>query len=126
MAKVQRELTRSYERPSGWIIHLDKIVSKSHFLRYAARYVRRPPIAKWRLLTHGTLWDVHRGGIGGGRKGVGPNLFWQQFPGKWVSVSGDRVACITAIGAPDFWDHVSKFVEFVKQFNPKQAMKAVK
>jgi hypothetical protein len=33
-----------------WIIHIDKIVSKTHFLKYAARYVRRPPIAKWRIL----------------------------------------------------------------------------
>jgi len=50
MEGFHKELTTAYERPSGWIIHLDKIVSKSHFLRYAARYVRRPPIAKWRLL----------------------------------------------------------------------------
>src|SRR5713101_4854285 len=51
---------------------------------------------------HGAVWLCHKGGIGGGKKGVGPNLFWQQFPGKWVSVSGDRVACITSIGAPHF------------------------
>ena len=37
--------TRDY-----WIIHIDRIVSKTHFLNYAARYVRRPPIAKWRIL----------------------------------------------------------------------------
>jgi len=38
------------ERHPRWIIFLDRIVSKAHFLRYAARYVRRPPIATWRLL----------------------------------------------------------------------------
>jgi hypothetical protein len=38
------------ERHPRWIIFLETIVSKAHFLRYAARYVRRPPIAKWRLL----------------------------------------------------------------------------
>jgi len=75
---------------------------------------------------HGNVWICHRGGIGGGRKGVGPNLFWQRFPGKWVSVSGDRVACITAIETPDFWDHLSKFVKFVQEIKPKQAMKAAK
>jgi hypothetical protein len=48
--ELQRILTTAYERHPRWIVHLDKIVSKSHFLRYAARYVRRPPIAKWRLL----------------------------------------------------------------------------
>jgi hypothetical protein len=49
MQDLQRILTTAYERHPRWIVHLDKIVSKSHFSRYAARYVRRPPIAKWRL-----------------------------------------------------------------------------
>jgi hypothetical protein len=45
-------LSRAYEseRHPRWIIFVDGIVSKAHFLRYAARYVRRPPIATWRLL----------------------------------------------------------------------------
>lgn len=47
---LQMLLTTAYERHPTWIIYVDKIVSKSHFLRYAARYVRRPPIASWRLL----------------------------------------------------------------------------
>jgi hypothetical protein len=49
---LQRLLSTAYqnERHPRWIIFLDKIASKSHFLRYAARYVRRPPIASWRLL----------------------------------------------------------------------------
>ncbi len=38
------------ERHPRWIILINGIVSKAHFLRYAARYVRRPPIATWRLL----------------------------------------------------------------------------
>ena len=37
-------------RHPRWIIFLDRIASKAHFLRYAARYVRRPPIASLRLL----------------------------------------------------------------------------
>lgn len=37
------------EKHPYWIAHLDQITSKAHFLRYAARYVRRPPIAKWRI-----------------------------------------------------------------------------
>jgi hypothetical protein len=47
-----RLLSTAYqsERHPRWIIFLHKIASKSHFLRYAARYVRRPPIASWRLL----------------------------------------------------------------------------
>jgi len=49
---IQRLLSTAYqsERHPRWIIFLDEITSKSHFLRYAARYVRRPPIASWRLL----------------------------------------------------------------------------
>jgi Putative transposase/Transposase zinc-binding domain len=37
------------DRYPKWITFLDGITSKAHFLRYAARYVRRPPIASWRL-----------------------------------------------------------------------------
>jgi putative transposase/transposase-like zinc-binding protein len=47
---LKRILTIAYERHPQWIIFIDKIASKSHFLLYAARYVRRPPIANWRLL----------------------------------------------------------------------------
>lgn len=49
---LQRLLSTAYQNQvhPQWIIFLHKIVSKAHFLRYAARYVRRPPIASWRLL----------------------------------------------------------------------------
>jgi Putative transposase/Transposase zinc-binding domain len=50
--ELRRLLSISYEheRHPRWIIFLDEIVSKSNFLKYAARYVLRPPIASWRLL----------------------------------------------------------------------------
>jgi hypothetical protein len=38
------------EKHPRWIVLWDDIVSKAHFIRYAARYVRRPPIAMWRIL----------------------------------------------------------------------------
>jgi hypothetical protein len=53
---LRSELTRAeagallrsqYER--WWNIHVARLVSKSHFLRYAGRYVRRPPIAQHRF-----------------------------------------------------------------------------
>ncbi len=47
---LKRVLTMAYEQHPRRIIFIDEISSKSHFLRYAARYVRRPPIASWRLL----------------------------------------------------------------------------
>ena len=48
--ELKRILTIAYERHPQWIIFVDRIASKSHFLLYAARYVRRPPLASWRLL----------------------------------------------------------------------------
>jgi Putative transposase/Transposase zinc-binding domain len=42
--------TSAHEGHPRWINFHKKFESKSHFLRYAARYVRRPPIAKWRIL----------------------------------------------------------------------------
>lgn len=44
----RHDLRTQYER--WWNIHVDKFVSKEHFLRYAGRYVRRPPIAQHRLV----------------------------------------------------------------------------
>jgi hypothetical protein len=32
-----------------WSVHVDSFASKEHFLRYAGRYVRRPPIAQHRI-----------------------------------------------------------------------------
>jgi hypothetical protein len=41
-------LTSQYER--GWIIRIDHFQSKTQFLRYAGRYVRRPPVAQHRFV----------------------------------------------------------------------------
>src|SRR3989440_6059355 len=46
---LRRVLKSEYERPC-WIIYLHQSMSKTHFLQYAARYARRPPIAQCRLL----------------------------------------------------------------------------
>jgi hypothetical protein len=41
-----------------WIIYIHASMSKKHFLQYAARYARRPPIAQRRILaeTHHELF----------------------------------------------------------------------
>jgi hypothetical protein len=39
---------RQVKRP--WNIHIKRFSSKSHFLRYAGRYLRRPPIAEDRII----------------------------------------------------------------------------
>jgi Putative transposase len=40
-------LRTQYER--WWNVYVDPIMSKWHFLRYVARYIRRPPIAQHRF-----------------------------------------------------------------------------
>lgn len=52
MHGTQRLLSTAYcsEKHPRWVVLWDNIVSKSHFIGYAARYVRRPPIARWRIL----------------------------------------------------------------------------
>jgi hypothetical protein len=46
-AKLRVLLKTQYER--WWNVYVDPIRSKWHFLRYVARYVRRPPIAQHRF-----------------------------------------------------------------------------
>lgn len=49
--QVLRELlTAQYER--WWSVDVQPCASKEHFLRYAGRYVRRPPLAQYRILDH--------------------------------------------------------------------------
>jgi hypothetical protein len=50
--RTRRLLSTAYysEKHPRWIVLWDDIVSKAQFIRYAARYVRRPPIATWRIL----------------------------------------------------------------------------
>ena len=43
-------LTTQYER--WWNINLQPCASKDHFIRYAGRYVRRPPLAQYRITEH--------------------------------------------------------------------------
>jgi hypothetical protein len=45
--KLTACLKQQYER--WWSIDIDQFASKEHFLRYAGRYVRRPPIAQYRF-----------------------------------------------------------------------------
>jgi len=45
--ELRHRLNKQYER--WWSIHVDRFASKEHFLRYAGRYVRRPPLAQYRF-----------------------------------------------------------------------------
>jgi hypothetical protein len=59
------------------------------------------------------IWVLHRGKIGGGRTGVGPELFRNSFGGEWTSLEGDEVVKVGAIFSPDFIGLVSRFVKDV-------------
>lgn len=48
LVALKRVFTTQYER--WWSTRVDHFKSKEHFLRYAGRYVRRPPIAQRRFL----------------------------------------------------------------------------
>jgi hypothetical protein len=45
--RLRASLKKQYER--WWSIDIDHFASKEHLLRYAGRYVRRPPIAQYRF-----------------------------------------------------------------------------
>lgn len=45
---LDETLKRQAKRP--WNIHIKRFSSKAHFLRYAGRYLRRPPIAEHRII----------------------------------------------------------------------------
>jgi len=45
----QIESMLSYHGTRWWSVNIERLGSTEHFLRYAGRYVRRPPIAQWRI-----------------------------------------------------------------------------
>lgn len=47
---LRATLTAQYER--WWNVDVQRCGSKEHSLRYAGRYVRRPPLAQYRILGH--------------------------------------------------------------------------
>ena len=49
--EIQTLLTTQSRR--WWNISIQPQMTKEHFLRYAGRYVRRPPLAQYRILKHG-------------------------------------------------------------------------
>jgi hypothetical protein len=46
--QLRQILAQQYER-RWWIIHIARFASKDHFVYYAGRYIRRPPIAQHRF-----------------------------------------------------------------------------
>ena len=50
IGRAELEDLLQHEEKRGWIVHVQIFQGKERFLRYAGRYVRRPPIAQWRIL----------------------------------------------------------------------------
>ncbi len=50
MARDEMECLLQREEKRAWRVHVQAFDGKEHFLRYAGRYVRRPPIAQRRIL----------------------------------------------------------------------------
>ena len=48
--RVVEDLLRKW-KDRWWSTHVDSFASKNHFLRYAGRYIRRPPVAQYRFLS---------------------------------------------------------------------------
>jgi len=67
----------------------------------------------------GDFYIIHRGKIGGGKEGIGKELFVQQYTGEWDIVEdGDRQSRVVILGSlddPDLITKISKFVYEVRR-----------
>ena len=99
MEGIRRLLSTAYssERHPRWGILWDDIVSKAHFLRYAARYVCRPPIAMWRVL------EV----IDGMVQFVAKDTKNERMVRTWCTL--DRFVCLLAVHVPDHYRHAIRY-----------------
>ncbi|MHB8655698.1 MAG: hypothetical protein ACYDA9_17675 [Terriglobia bacterium] len=58
-------------------------------------------------------WVLHRGRIGGGKKGVSKALFEKHYNGRWLNAEGDPFAVVANLSQPDFVKCVADFVKLV-------------
>lgn len=67
----------------------------------------------------GNIFVVHRGKIGGGRKGIGKSLFKENYRGEWISIEDGEiestVALIGALNSSRFAKQTSQFVREVER-----------
>jgi len=61
----------------------------------------------------GQIWLLHRGKIGGGKKGIGKHLFYNNFKGNVTQVDNDSFAIIGNMNQPEFTRNLTKFVKEV-------------
>lgn len=58
----------------------------------------------------GELLVCYTGKLGGGKKGIGKNLFWDHYSGKSTEVDGMRLALIGSLGSASFAQNIRDFV----------------
>lgn len=64
-----------------------------------------------------TYFLLHRGRIGGGKKGIGKTAFETWYRGKWVNVGdNERVILVGTLGASDLIYQIREFVAEVSKF----------
>lgn len=86
--EVKAVLEAQYRRQ--WIIHVARFKSKRQFLRYAGRYVRRPPVAQHRFLEINEREVVFLTKDLRQRRTVETRLFTQDFIAKLAQHIPDR------------------------------------
>lgn len=63
------------------------------------------------------IYLIHNGGIGGGKKGIGPTAFWHKYKGLTAELKKQRdskkVAVIAELGTTNFVQCIVEFVKFV-------------
>lgn len=59
----------------------------------------------------GHIWVLHRGRIGGGKKGIGKQIFEKNFRGSRMSVEGEEMAVVGSLSDSSFIEHVAGFVK---------------
>lgn len=73
----------------------------------------------------GRIFVVHRGKLGGGRKGIGKALFERQYRGVWVDMEdGEEVASVAVVGllpSPRFARQLSQFVNKIDKIKDMAA-----
>ncbi|MFA5183221.1 MAG: hypothetical protein WC405_18035 [Syntrophales bacterium] len=73
----------------------------------------------------GRIFVVHRGKLGGGRKGIGKALFERQYRGVWVDMEdGEEVASVAVVGllpSPRFARQLAQFINKIDKIKDMAA-----
>lgn len=94
-----------------------KNVSITCEINFPLRGINRRVAGAFAVASLGGVYVVHRGKIGGGRKGIGKRLFEEKYTGEWIDVKDGEVEKVVALvgelNSPRFARQVSEFVRRV-------------